>query len=131
MFSVRDSCFRPPMDSQTFFLIEKNYHPIPFGKLRVGVSKQHGVGACGSARARCTLLHSCLCGFFWGEGGGDVLGVALFFWGGFWGGLVLMEVLITFLAGRLTRYALGLVAMLPALSRTVPCQTFWPSSCKL
>ena len=73
MFSVRDSCFRPPMDSQTFFLLQKKYHPIPFGKLRVGVSKQHGAGACGSARARYTILHCCLSflggreeGMFWG-----------------------------------------------------------------
>ena len=47
------------------------------------------------ARARCTILHCCFLGgcFFWGGSGG----------------------LITFLAGRLTRYSLGLAATLSTL----------------
>ena len=53
------------------------------------------------ARARCTILHCCfLGGCFFFSGGGL---------GGFGGGL------ITFLAGRLTRYSLGLAATLSNL----------------
>ena len=66
------------------------------------------------ARARCTTLHCCFFGG-WVLGGGEVLG----------GGI------IAFLAGSLTRYALGLAATLSTLSCTVPCHTLWPSSCQL
>ena len=48
------------------------------------------------ARARCTILHCCFLG-------------GCFFFGGVRGGL------ITFLAGRLTRYSLGLAATLSTL----------------
>ena len=51
------------------------------------------------ARARCTILHCCFLFFF----GGGV------FWGGGPGGLIM------FLAGRLTRYSLGLAATLSTL----------------
>ena len=58
------------------------------------------LGAALGARARCTILHCCFLGGCFFLGGG---------FGGFRGGL------ITFLAGRLTRYSLGLAARLSTL----------------